>query len=428
MRKLFAITGLTIRSSIRSRVFLSLLAAVLLIIILLPLTLKSDGTPAGYARIALHYTLFVVTGLMSAATVWAACRAAAVEIEERQIYLIVTKPVSSLHIWLGKWIGILAMNAAVLAVAGIATYGLLSLRLNLAGLSPDEMASVKQEILVARSSIEPEVTPSSGDISIDLQSRSVKPGGTKTWHFIIPEGISIPDGPVFVRYNALSPQQLELRPTSVTWSAGPTPDTTVFERIGQDYLGEARSFAIPSRVLSGERTLTVTCLNEQFDPASSVVFELGNEISLLIPNSSFGANLFRALLTSLCKLGLLAGLALTMGSLFSMPVATFTSFALVIVFSSGDLVASVTDYGEVLPYVDVPLFVGKFVAKEMAVLAVLLEPMQNLDMLALLPKGEFIPWSAVRQAFMVLIVRYTGALAIAGSILFRLRELGLPTV
>ena len=58
---------------------------------------------------------------------WAGCAAVSLEIQERQIHLIVTKPVRRAQIWLGKWLGLLILNAALIAFSGAVVYFLLQM-------------------------------------------------------------------------------------------------------------------------------------------------------------------------------------------------------------------------------------------------------------------------------------------------------------
>ena len=109
---------MAIRSAIRSRVVGVLLCLLLLAIIGLPLTVKGDGTLTGEVQVLLTYTLGAVTMILSIATLWAGCAAVSTEVEEKQIHLILTKPVNRFEVWLGKWLGLVTLNAVLLLVSG----------------------------------------------------------------------------------------------------------------------------------------------------------------------------------------------------------------------------------------------------------------------------------------------------------------------
>ena len=64
--------------------------------------------------------------------------------------VVAVKPVARWQIWLGKWLGIMSLNAVLLAISGISVYGLLLWRAN--KLPPREQAILRNEVLVARGS------------------------------------------------------------------------------------------------------------------------------------------------------------------------------------------------------------------------------------------------------------------------------------
>ena len=125
MRRIFAVANIAVRNAIRSKVVLSLLLLLLLILIGLPLTVKGDGTIEGYAQILLRYTLGVAGFILSLSTLWAGCAAVSNDIEDRFIQMTVSKPISRLEVWAGKWAGIMFINVFLLILAGLTCYGLL---------------------------------------------------------------------------------------------------------------------------------------------------------------------------------------------------------------------------------------------------------------------------------------------------------------
>jgi hypothetical protein len=79
-----------------------------------------------------------------------AARADVVIWRERQVQMVAVKPVARWQIWLGKWLGIVTLNAALLALAGAGVYALLLWRAT--KLPANEQAILRNEILVARGS------------------------------------------------------------------------------------------------------------------------------------------------------------------------------------------------------------------------------------------------------------------------------------
>src|SRR2546426_4821528 len=151
MQRLIAIATLTWKAAFRFRLFWVLTVLLLGSVIVLPLLLKDDGTARGFTQILLTYTLSVITTLLGFTTLWLACGTLAGDVEECQMQMVAVKPIARWQIWLGKWIGIMTLNALLLAVSGAAVYGLMQWR---AGkLPPEVQKKLRAEILVARGSV-----------------------------------------------------------------------------------------------------------------------------------------------------------------------------------------------------------------------------------------------------------------------------------
>ena len=128
MNKVLTIAGLTWKSALRYRLFWIVAALLAAAVVGLPLILKTDGTAQGLTEILLTYTLTAVTTLLGFVTLWLSCGAMAKDVEECQMQVVSVKPIARWQIWLGKWFGILSMNAVLLGLSGAAIYGLLQWR------------------------------------------------------------------------------------------------------------------------------------------------------------------------------------------------------------------------------------------------------------------------------------------------------------
>src|ERR1700733_13961427 len=150
MQKIFAICWLTWKAALRFKLFLVIAALLILAVVGLPLVIKDDGTAQGFTQIILTYTLSAITALLGCSTLWLSCGTLARDIEECQIQVVATKPVARWQIWLGKWLGIVLLNALLLAISGGCVFGLLQFR---AGKLPaDEQKVLREQVLVSRGS------------------------------------------------------------------------------------------------------------------------------------------------------------------------------------------------------------------------------------------------------------------------------------
>ena len=119
MRRIWAIVAIALRSAIRSRIVLLLMVPLLFAAIGIPMLVKGDQTVAAIVQVMLSYSLGFALAVLSITTLWSGCAAVSAEIEEKQIHLLVTKPVGKLQIWLGKWIALLILNAVLLSLIHI---------------------------------------------------------------------------------------------------------------------------------------------------------------------------------------------------------------------------------------------------------------------------------------------------------------------
>ena len=151
MQQLLAIAGLTWKAAFRFRLFLVVAVLLLGSVIGLPLLIKDDGTARGFTQILLTYTLTTISALLGLSTLWLACGTLARDIEECQVQVIAVKPVARWQIWLGKWIGLVSLNAALLLLSGLSVFILLEWRAT--RLPPDQQHVLRNEVLVARGSV-----------------------------------------------------------------------------------------------------------------------------------------------------------------------------------------------------------------------------------------------------------------------------------
>src|SRR5437764_5077427 len=156
MQRLFAIAKLTWKAAFRFRLFWVMAALLLICVIGLPLLIKDDGTARGFTQILLTYTLSIITTLLGFSTLWLACGTLARDIEEAQMQMVAVKPIARWQIWLGKWLGLVALNAALLLVAGSSVFVLMKWRAS--RLPPEQQRVLRNEIFVARASLK-EATP-----------------------------------------------------------------------------------------------------------------------------------------------------------------------------------------------------------------------------------------------------------------------------
>lgn len=454
MQRLLAIAWLTWKAAFRFRLFLVLLALLLASVIGLPLLIQDDGTARGFTQILLTYTLSTITGLLGFATLWLACGTLARDIEECQIQVLATKPVGRWQIWLGKWAGIVSLNAVLLLISGLSVYALLQWR---AGRLPaEEQKTLRSEILVARGVAHMTMDPAAVDAEtetelaerqknspvekadleevrrqirerIKSEVQLVPAGYGRGWQIDLGHPRSyFHDQPMQMRIKFNTPQNNPNMQYHGVWQIGDASSTNYWQSDVQSLNSDtAHEFAIPPNLCSADGKLTVVFMNPN---DTSCLFPLEDGIQVLYPQGSFELNFARGLGIILCWLALLAALGLMSASFLSFPVAAFFSLALLLVGLSSGTLSDAVGNGTVAAgneetgvmghsFTDVfliPSFKGALAIINFA---------ENFSPIDALSTGHSIPWSELGMAFVQIVLVLGGLLGIFGIYLFERREL-----
>lgn len=451
MQALLAIAGLTWKAALRFRLIRVLAVLLLGSVIVLPILLKDDGTAHGFIQIMLTYTLSVISTLLGLSTLWLACGTLARDIEEGQMQMVAVKPVSRWQIWLGKWIGILLINGALLALSGASVFVLLQWRAR--QLPPREQAVLKNEIFVARASLREPRPNFEGELERQLQLvpdfRSYSPEQQQQVRVQMREGIKakyqvVPPNhqrvwniELGVRHHLLKGQPLFVRAkfhaaqTNLNgtylglWWFGPREQPKA-RRVDPSLATDTfHEIVVPPDMFDENGRLTIVFENRN---DSALIFPLEDDLEVLYREGGFGLNYVRGLAIILCWLALLAALGLAAASLLSFPVAAFFSLSVLIVAMSSGTLASVVQEGSIsgadhetgavstswADFVLIPFFRG--------ILSVV-DLVQNFSPVDALSTGRSITWGQLGQAFGQVVLLLGGLLGVVGVICFIRREL-----
>ena len=454
MQRILAISWLTWKAALRFKLFLVIAVLLILAVVGLPLVIKDDGTAQGFTQIILTYTLSAITALLGLSTLWLSCGTLARDIEECQIQVVATKPIARWQIWIGKWIGIVSLNAVLLAISGACVYGLLQYRAT--KLPEAEQKILREQVLVARGSAKEPSNPAEieADTEQVLQERLksspiekvdlpevrqqireqvkaelqlVPPSYERVWKIDLGFAKNYLQGkPLQLRVKFNAAQKSESGTYVALWQVG-VPQKTKFWQSEPMHLAPDTfyEFEIPPDLFDENGLLTITFANPN---QTALLFPLEDGMEVLYPEGGFGLNFARGLGIIFCWMALLSALGLMAASFLSFPVATFFSLAmLVVVLSSGTLAESVSS-GSVAAGNEETGQVGHSVADVVlipafkGVLAVI-SLVKNYSPIEALSSGRSITWGELGLAFAQIVLLVGGIFAVAGIIFFNRREL-----
>lgn len=451
MQRILAISFLTLRAAFRFRVVLVMALLLLGGVVVLPLIIKDDGTARGFTQIILTYTLALTTTLLGFATLWLSCGILAREIEEAQMQMVVVKPIARWQIWIGKWLGIMILNALLIVVAGTAIYAMMQVRAR--KLTEKEQTVLRNEVFVARK-VAMEQMPDYEAMAAEAVRERLKEGPP-------PEGLTIPAVQTIFREQFKSrdqlvapnqrriwsiyvadPAELRGRPMTIrTRFDPPVPDMnerfiTYWEfgdlatknQFKTNFVMPAEAyveFPIPPNLVNekGELHIRFDNLTEKAllfpDDGMQVMYRIGG----------FGGNFVRGLGVIFCWLAVLAALGLAGASFLSFPVAAFCTIGVLILsLSTGTLKQIVEENGIVAVdpntgRVEEQTFVNQIavpLAKGMLGTFNLARGFSPIDNLS---SGRAITWAELSKAFLQICVLLGGFLAVIGISIFTRREL-----
>lgn len=342
LRPIVASFRIGIRVPLRSRLVLALLPLLAAAAVLLPLHLDGDGTLEGALRMAVSWPLGAVFFILSASTLWAGSSALATEIERRNFVSDAVSPAAAFEIWLGRWLGLVALDAVLLALSLAGIYAVARER------APEAAARPVRFLLVRDVSYDEELarrlaafdSNEAAEALKDLRSGAflpVAPGEARAWRFILPRR---PFGSVALDFSLLSSYgiaqgvdgALAVRPTEPG-----APDIARFA-LSKDSDGTFHA-ELPEEKFAALEKIDVAFENSEDaeNGAGALVSHTGS-LRLSHPGCGLALNLALVFAVLLSALSLLAALGLSCGAAFSPPVAAFVSsgIALAVVFSGGD--------------------------------------------------------------------------------------------
>lgn len=371
MRSILPIYKLTLRSILRERVALSMLALLALVLLLLPAGLETDGTIQGALRMHIRYSLGFSSFLLAAMTIWASCAAVAGDLSSKRLQMVLTKPVSRTEIWWGKWLAVVTLVSCLLLICGGVTYLRVQRMIHAEGLSPDEKAKVYSQQLTSRRPVDPlkedfsekakelaneqiasgVIPPSIPEDAVIsemkrfllVSSYAASAGESASWTFHLKKPLQA--GQTIQLGYGYDGSAMGVSQIPGVWKLGTEEATSVF--IKETFETPYGEKVIPIRVspeMAGAKTLTLSFENLNKE-GGRVFFKTDKGVRIFFQAGGFIMNLFRALLLLSGLLAILAAIGVSAGSIFSLPVACYVSAVVLMLQAFSGIVEEVVEAG-----------------------------------------------------------------------------------
>jgi len=388
-----------IDEAIRLKVVVVLIAVLVVLVPVLPLVTAGESRLTYRLQFFLTWSMIITSALLSLMTLLLAAWTVSREIESRQVYTTLTKPVSRAEYLAGKWLGLALLNLVLVAVAGAGVYGYTRTLAEGPRQNVDDAVAVREQVLTARAVAKP-APPADLRTAFTERLRRLRQSEPETYGEVGDPVEAVPsdlrrqiENEVLSRWYALgvgTPRtyrfeglgeaesdggivQLTIKPKA----ASSTADNRVYLEItaNGEYLpvpdGRGRrpvwsladdtphTLNIPASWIDGDGVLEVRVINRRSPTAATtptVTFNLADGVEVFYRAGSFEANLARSLLILWMRLLVLAALGLCAATFLGFPVAAVSGVLIYIAAAgSGYIAESVQQYAA-FPGKDAPLW------------------------------------------------------------------------
>ncbi len=458
MRRIWAVASNTIRQALRMKVAAIFIVLLLVLLPTMGFTATGDGTLKGRLQTFVSYGLSLTSLLLSLLTIIVSIYAITSDIENRQIYTVVTKPIRRYQLVLGKLLGVLMLDVALLTLFAAIIYGVTALMPRFLDASPQELAEVRNEFYTARASLVPptidvrdevealyESLRKEGQLEIlypnftraevikeltnrkRLEKRAATIGQVLIWEFQNVKPLD-PNQSLFVRFKydvSVTPPDEQVYGE---WRVGDLRDiqygaevdTPVWREVRRDPVRKFREIEVRGPVVADDGYLAVGFLNPPRLNDTVVLFPVEDGLEVLYKADTFTGNFVRAILLVLCRLTFLACLGVLAASFLSFPVAIM--FCLVIFFTG-------TVSGFVLESFDMlSENISRIYAYSLKGLIQLLPQFDKYNPTKFLVPARLMTWNFLGRVALVMVFVKASMLLVLALIIFSFRELAKVVV
>ena len=373
-----------VREALRLRVAAFFMGAILVLIPLLVVWIGVDQPLRYQVQTFLSRSTGLLYALAACMTLFLACATVSTEMRDRQIWHTLTKPVNRFQYMIGKWLGIVALNAAIMTVGSVSIFGFLQYIQTRPAKDILDASSVREEVLVARDGVLPafevlsrerlieiidQTIESDPDLREQIDSgakremdvrrtlaqekmkafltsqRTLDPGQSREYTFTGLKAARASGRPISLRYelHAGAEDSHETHPFIFRF---PINGSWTDRRF---VAGQVHLFVVPPDLITEDGKLVVELANVAFEgdeflsSPTSINFD-PDGLEVLFPVASFESNFIRMLAVDLSKLTFLAMLGVSAATILSFPIACLLAFTVFAIGSLSPFLTTSIDY------------------------------------------------------------------------------------
>jgi len=357
MRSIWAVATNTIKQAVRMKVAAVFLILLLVLLPVMGFSATGDGTLKGRLQTFVSYGLSLTSLLLCLLTIIISIYSVTSDIEQRQIYTVITKPIRRFEFLLGKLLGVILLDVILLVLFAAIIYTIIIYTPKLFNATETERIQVNNEFFTARAALtvpEVDVSQEVEDIYKKLDIRNELPpnlsrdeiiaeltkqqqlakraaavGYELLWEFnnVKPRGsnerlfirfkydvpVTPPDSQVYGLWTVGDYRQIR----QIRYGMKPETLPYIFER--KDPVQKFREIEVPADAVAKDGYLAVGFFNVPLNN-TAVIFP-PDCIMVLYQADTFTGNFVKAVLLILLRLIFLACLGILASTFLSFPVA-----------------------------------------------------------------------------------------------------------
>ena len=451
MHSIWAVAINTIKQALRIKVAV---VFTILLIVLLPVlgfTATGDETLKGRLQTFVSYALSLTSFLLCLLTIIVSIYTVTSDIEQRQIYTVITKPIRRYQLMLGKLLGVIALDVMLLCLFSAIIYTITIYTPKFTKASEEELIEANNGFFTARASLnvpEVDVTKEVTDRYMELDRKGELPANVHSDEIIaqltqqaqLAKRAASVGQPLLWEFKNVEPLEENIfikfkydvsvnPPDSQVWGRwgagdyqffqyGTQSKTPIYDEVHKHSVRDFHEIEIPADVVPEHGHLAIAFINETLNSVAIIFPPDGLEV--LYKADSFRNNFIRTVLLILFRLIFMACLGILASSFLSFPVAILFCFVIFFTASfSGFVLESFDFLGE---------NVGAVYSYSLKWVIQLLPQFDKYNPTKFLVPARLLTWSLLAKCALVMVCIKAFLILIFSLIIFRYREIARITV
>ncbi len=454
MGSIWAVAVNTVKQTLRIKIALVFIILLAILLPIMGLTATGDGTVKGRCQTFVSYGMSLTSLLLCLLTIIASAYTLTSEIEQKQIYTTITKPVRRYQYLIGKLFGIILLDVVLLIAFCAVIYAITMSIPKVLKSTQAELVQLDSEFFTARAGltpVEPDVTSDVREAYDRLEKTGQLPpevltnpvarknylntltnrikfskfaaavGEELTWEFHNVKPLD-PNQNLFIKFKyevAVNPPDLQVYGKWIVGDYrqikyGTVIQTPIYTVDRKDLIRTFHEIQVPGNAVADDGFLAVGFLNVPLN-GTVVIFPPQDGLEVLYKADTFTANFLRAMLLILLRLVFLACLSLFAATFLSFPVVILLCLAIFSIATISSFVVMSFDYLS-----ENVSFVYSYTAKP---LMKLLPEFDKYNPTKFLVPGRLISWPFLAEAAALMICVKALLLLLLALLIFRYKEI-----